>query len=311
MKAIQLYLGISICILAFACSGAQNQSPDNYKKETNDSYLQTSYTEHLINKSLAFDSLSNLILHFNHKIDSLFMIKREIFKNKEKQDKDLIESLDSVLYAIQQEKNEAIYDFILANEKNSKNLEGVKYLVLDRKVNISQVEDIFKKFPATEQNSAQGKWLSSKIEERKKAELMLTFDLSLLDLKFETAEGAPFTLRQLSSRYILLDFWASWCTPCRYENRKLVKEKEAITKGNDISIIAVSTDVNKARWLKAVNDDGLNYISICDFQDLKSPIAKAFKINSIPFNVLISKDGRILAINLWGDRLIDFINALK
>ncbi|MGQ0739772.1 MAG: TlpA family protein disulfide reductase [Bacteroidota bacterium] len=311
MNKICLYLGIGISIIVFSCSDAQTNSSPEFKAETLDSGDIASDVSPIARHRPVFDTLPKLIQYYNYILDSLFKVKRAVFKNKSDISENLLYSLDSNVYAIQQEKNEAIYNYILINDKNSETLEGVKYLVYDIKVNIAIADNAFKSFPETMKKSTIGKSLSAKIEERKKKELIQAYDLSLLDLKFETAEGTELSLGKLPTKYILLDFWASWCTPCRYENRKLVEEKANILKDADISIIAVSTDVNKARWLKAVKDDGLNYQSICDYKEFESPIAKNFKVNGIPYNVIITKDGKVIASNLWGRDLREFIKTLK
>ena len=110
-------------------------------------------------------------------------------------------------------------------------------------------------------------------------------------------------------RLILLDFWASWCAPCRYENRILVREKEKIIGDADIEIVAVSLDTDKGKWIKAAKDDNLNYLTICDFMALESPLSRGLKIQTVPYNLVIDKQGNILAHNLWGNEFKEFLKT--
>ncbi|MBX3241065.1 MAG: AhpC/TSA family protein [Chitinophagaceae bacterium] len=116
--------------------------------------------------------------------------------------------------------------------------------------------------------------------------------------------GNPVSLSSFRGKYLLLDFWASWCQPCRVENPNVVaayrKYKE---KGFDV--LGVSLDRNNAKeaWLKAIHDDKLTWTHVSDLNFWNNAAAKLYGIQSIPQNLLISPDGRIIAKNLRGHEL--------
>lgn len=123
------------------------------------------------------------------------------------------------------------------------------------------------------------------------------------DLAFENPDGKILKLSDLRGKVVLLDFWASWCGPCRKENPNVVTAyKKFHDKG--FEIFSVSLDKDKARWVKAIEDDGLiwpNHVSDLGFWESKA--AKIYGISAIPATFLIGKDGKIIAKNLRGAAL--------
>lgn len=126
-------------------------------------------------------------------------------------------------------------------------------------------------------------------------------------------EGRPFELQSLRGSYVLLDFWASWCAPCRREN-PLIVELYKKYNSNGLEIIGISLDdvtqKSDARedWLKAVEQDGLEWKQLSQLQGFTSPVCLDYGISSIPSTFLIDKNGVIIARNLRGTILA---NKLK
>lgn len=121
------------------------------------------------------------------------------------------------------------------------------------------------------------------------------------------SKGELVSLEVAMGTYTLIDFWASWCSPCREENPYLVKAYDSY-KAKGFKIIGVSMDTNKAAWLKAVNDDKLTWLQLSDLKGTQSETGKKYGITAIPTNFLIDKEGKIIARNLKGTQLI---NKLK
>lgn len=117
-----------------------------------------------------------------------------------------------------------------------------------------------------------------------------------------TPEGKSISLSGQQGKYLLVDFWAAWCGPCRHENPNLVKSyKKYHDKGFDV--LGVSLDKSKADWVKAIKDDHLTWTQVSDLSYWNSAPAKLYGVRAIPANVLIDPKGVIIARNLRGEEL--------
>ena len=123
------------------------------------------------------------------------------------------------------------------------------------------------------------------------------------DFTLNNTEGTPTSLSSLKGKVVLIDFWASWCRPCRAENPNVVKAYNKY-KNQGFDVMSVSLDLDKNKWLAAIEQDKLSWKNhVSDLKRWGSAIVPIYGIESIPFTVLIDKDGLILGINLRGEEL--------
>jgi len=123
--------------------------------------------------------------------------------------------------------------------------------------------------------------------------------------------GHPINLKDFRGKYVLLDFWASWCIPCREENPNMVKAY-AQFKDKNFTVLGVSLDQKNKHdaWVKAINDDGLNWNHVSDLTYWDNAVAKLYAIRSIPQNFLIDPKGKIVGANLRGEELFKKLQEL-
>ncbi|NQD72186.1 AhpC/TSA family protein [Sphingobacterium shayense] len=121
-----------------------------------------------------------------------------------------------------------------------------------------------------------------------------------------TPDNKPVKLTDFRGQYVLVDFWASWCVPCRQENPNIVKQYQAY-KDKGFTVLGVSLDNNPGSWLRAIKDDHLVWTQVSDLQAWSSDLIIDYKIKAIPTSYLLDPKGRILAKNLRGRELEAFL----
>lgn len=123
------------------------------------------------------------------------------------------------------------------------------------------------------------------------------------DFKLPDKDGEMFKFHSLRGKYVLIDFWASWCGPCMREMPNVVKlYKEC--KGKNFEIVGISLDQKKDAWLKAVEKNKMKWIQVCDLKSWATLPVKLCNVSAVPYTILVDPQGKVIALDLRGDELL-------
>lgn len=211
------------------------------------------------------------------------------------------DNLMNTYNSVQESMQQVIDQFIKTKTKSAVS-PFVLEVTYQFKEDVMVLENRFKQLDAAIKKSAYGKKLELLIAEKKVGAV----GTLALDFTQEDTTGHPVSLSSFRGKYVLVDFWASWCGPCRNENPNVVENYNKFSKKN-FTVLGVSLDRpgQKEKWVNAIKEDNLTWTHVSDLQFWNNSAAKLYHINSIPTNLLIDPNGKIVARNLRGPALQD------
>ncbi|QKG55679.1 AhpC/TSA family protein [Hymenobacter sp. BRD128] len=210
--------------------------------------------------------------------------------------------------AIGKEFAQAYYAFIKAHPTSWVSLEALQYASqMGGPPQYADVAPLYAALTPAQQASPPGKFYGEMLAGLKNSAL----GTSAPAFTQSTPEGKPVSLADYRGKYVLIDFWASWCTPCRAENPNVLKAYEAF-KGRNFEVLGVSLDDERTRaaWVKAIADDHMPWTQVSDLRGGDNAVAQQYGVKSIPQNFLIDPSGKIVASNLRGEELLTTLARL-
>jgi peroxiredoxin len=246
-----------------------------------------------------YENFWNQLKPFTSKLDSienLYYIAKSAGNNPR------MNELDTLYESVAKEQAYVMMPLVLESNKSVVSA-YVTWIKLVHHLNTNELDSITAGFDSTLNKSVYVKMLKDYIAVLRRTEI----GQPAIDFTMNDTEGKPVSLSLLYGKYLLIDFWASWCSPCRRENPNVVQAyKQYHKKGFDI--LGVSFDRKKEAWLKAIKEDKLVWTHVSDLKYWGNEAGKAYGIRSIPSNVLLDPKGIIIAKNLHGK---DLQNKLK
>jgi len=243
-----------------------------------------------------YTSFNKELLGFNLKMRNLYneYIQANMSGNTERA-KEIEEE-----YTVIEEQQMAYIDSFVKENSNTVLAPYITLRFVAHRLDAEELEEITSNFTPEVSESQYAQTLNERLEVMKRVAVGQPY----VDFTLNDTTGNPLSLSSVVEKndYVLVDFWAAWCNPCRQENPNLVAEY-AKYHDKGFEIFGVSFDKTREAWVKAIKDDNLTWPQVSDLKYWDSAAGKLYAVRSIPHSVLIDKDGIIIAKNIRGEEL--------
>ncbi|MEN9685426.1 MAG: hypothetical protein RLZZ28_1212 [Bacteroidota bacterium] len=207
---------------------------------------------------------------------------------------------DSLINVFNAERNNLLSNAIKFSKDNTGSPVSSLVLMVVMKIfeSPAQLEDVYTQL----KSSAKKTIYARQVEEYLVTSKIGVVGSQALDFTQNNVDGKPVTLASFRGKYVLVDFWASWCRPCRAENPNVVNAYQQF-KNKNFTVLGVSLDQSKPNWLDAIKNDNLSWTQVSDLKQWNNEVAQLYRISSIPDNLLIDPTGKIIARGIRGEAL--------
>jgi peroxiredoxin len=297
-------------ILTLDGTDSSFQQPDHLSFYVEKGEIRLTIQDSIKNAVISNSKLNDEVKEWTEQTQSLQVAMKAINEtynaasNEMKESEEFIATLSKAsdsIYAIR--KNLAL-QFIKQHPASFFTLSQLFRIYLGHSPDASEAENLFAMLSPDLKNTELGKNYAKEIENWKKTSI----GAIALEFTQNDPDGKPVKLSDFRGKYLLIDFWASWCGPCRKENPNVVEAYNAY-KDKNFTILGISLDdgTKKGRenWLKAIEQDGLSWTHVSDLKYWNNEVARLYGIYSIPANFLLDPSGKIIDRNLRGKALME------